>query len=92
METKTNSNHRTDSRPGVISKNGQSKSQQKFDLSRRELDVIRLLADGHTSDGIADLLIISPDTVNTHRRNILVKTGCKNSVDLAVRCLKQGLI
>ena len=44
-------------------------------LSDREFEVVRLIADGLTSEQIADKIFLSVHTVNTHRRNILEKTG-----------------
>jgi predicted ATPase/DNA-binding CsgD family transcriptional regulator len=45
------------------------------DLTERELEVLRLLADGLTNAGVAEKLIISPYTVNNHVRSILSKLG-----------------
>jgi DNA-binding CsgD family transcriptional regulator len=61
-------------------------------LSIRELEIVRLLAEGLASKQIADTLCISPNTVHTHRRNLLRKTGSKNMLELAVGCVKKGLI
>jgi predicted ATPase/DNA-binding CsgD family transcriptional regulator len=47
-------------------------------LSQRELEVPRLLAAGKSNRGIADALFISLNTVTTHVRKILTKTGCTN--------------
>jgi Response regulator containing a CheY-like receiver domain and an HTH DNA-binding domain len=51
-------------------------------LSEREKDVVELLLKGHTSKEIADKLFISKATVDTHRRNILEKTGLKSTIEL----------
>lgn len=51
-------------------------------LSERESEVIRYALEGKSSSEIADLLYISINTVNTHRRNILKKTGAKSVLDL----------
>lgn len=66
--------------------------QKELTLSDREKDIVRLLAEGLGSKQIADALHISTHTVDTHRRNLLKKTGTKNTLELAVVCLKQGLI
>jgi DNA-binding CsgD family transcriptional regulator len=61
-------------------------------FSARELEIIRLVGLGFTSDQIGDKLFISPHTVNKHRRNILKKSGMAHVSDL-ILCLKeQGLI
>jgi len=51
-------------------------------LSEREKDVVEFLLKGHTSKEIADKLFISKATVDTHRRNILEKTGLKSTIEL----------
>jgi two-component system, LytTR family, response regulator len=56
---------------------------QKFNmLSEREMSVLNYVFEGKNSNEIADLLYISVNTVHTHRRNILKKTGAKSVVDL----------
>lgn len=52
------------------------------ELSQREMDVLQLIATGLKSEQIADRLYISIYTVNAHRRNILAKTKCTNTVEL----------
>jgi two-component system response regulator NreC len=56
-------------------------------LSQRENEILNLLAQGKTSIEIADELFISKSTVDTHRRNILQKTGAKNTTELMSRML-----
>jgi DNA-binding NarL/FixJ family response regulator len=51
-------------------------------LSERETEVLRLVLEGKSSTEIANLLYLSINTVHTHRRNILKKTGAKHVVDL----------
>jgi two-component system LytT family response regulator len=51
-------------------------------LSSRETEVLKFVLEGKTSCEIADLLFISVNTVHTHRRNILKKTGAGSIVDL----------
>lgn len=53
-----------------------------YNLSSRELEIIELLLKGKSSEEIAAELFISKNTVNTHRRNILAKTGKKNTIEL----------
>ncbi len=63
-----------------------------IDLSPREKEIVQLLAKGLSSKQIADQLFLSSHTVDTHRRNLLKKTGAKNTLELAVECLKRSLI
>ena len=58
----------------------------------RELEIIKLLAEGLTAEEIASRLHISPDTVRTHRRNILAKTECRNTAQLIAKCIREGII
>jgi predicted ATPase/class 3 adenylate cyclase/DNA-binding CsgD family transcriptional regulator len=59
-------------------------------LSQRELEVLRLLATGKSNQEIADALFISLNTVATHVRNILTKTGCINRTEAAAYALRHG--
>jgi DNA-binding NarL/FixJ family response regulator len=61
-------------------------------LSPRELEVLKLVAEGHTSDEIAELLVISRKTVDRHRANILEKLGMRDRVDLTRYAIRRGLI
>ena len=61
-------------------------------FSKREKQIIRLMAGGSNSKEIAENLNISAHTVKTHRRNILRKSECGNLVQLIAKCIKEGLI
>jgi len=61
-------------------------------LSLREREIVKLMGEGLGSKQIADLLSISTHTVDTHRRNLLKKTGTKNTLELTVACVKKGLV
>lgn len=60
-------------------------------LTPREIEIIRLLASGWGSKQIGDQLNVSRHTVDTHRRNLLKKTGSKNTIELIANCAKMGL-
>ncbi|MVM41224.1 LuxR family transcriptional regulator [Spirosoma sp. HMF3257] len=51
-------------------------------LSKRELEILKLLNQSLTSDQIAEKLFISPHTVNTHRQNMIRKMGMSDTSDL----------
>ena len=51
-------------------------------LSSREKEILQHLVEGKTSQEIADILFVSKNTVDTHRRNILEKTGLKSTNEL----------
>lgn len=59
-------------------------------LTVRELQVVRLVADGRSNDEIARELFVSPRTVHTHVSNALRKTGCSNRTELAVLAVHDG--
>ena len=61
-------------------------------LTERELDVLKLLAHGHTNKQIASKLIVSEETVKTHVGNILSKLQMNHRTSAVVAALKQGLI
>jgi DNA-binding NarL/FixJ family response regulator len=57
-------------------------------LTRRELEVLRLLADGHTNRAIADALVISAGTVKFHVNRILRKLHAANRAEAVSRYLR----
>lgn len=59
-------------------------------LTAREQEILRLVADGLTTAQIADKLFTSPRTVETHRQNIMEKTGAKNTAALVKAAASQG--
>jgi DNA-binding CsgD family transcriptional regulator len=61
-------------------------------LSRREVEVMRLLAVGRTNREIARELFLSPRTVDAHVRSIFSKLGCRSRVEAATRAGELGLL
>ncbi|MBW8359262.1 MAG: LuxR C-terminal-related transcriptional regulator [Weeksellaceae bacterium] len=61
-------------------------------LSKREIEIISLLAKGLTTGDISEKLHISIHTVRTHRKNILDKTRCRNSSELISKAFEQGYL
>jgi DNA-binding NarL/FixJ family response regulator len=61
-------------------------------LTRREQEILHLVAEGLTTAQIADQLFTSKRTVETHRQNILEKTGCRNTAALISYASTQGLL
>lgn len=62
------------------------------EFTQREMDVLKLIGIGHSTAAIAQQLHISSETVNTHRKNMIRKSGAKNSIDLVVTCIKKGYL
>ncbi len=61
-------------------------------LTPRELEVTKLIAEGHTTDEIAQTLVISKKTVERHRSNTLEKLGMHNRVELTRYAIRRGLV
>jgi DNA-binding NarL/FixJ family response regulator len=61
-------------------------------LTPRELEVLKPVAEGYTSQEIASLLVISAKTVHRHRANILDKLGLRDRVDLTRYAIRRGLV
>ena len=61
-------------------------------LTPRELEVVKLIAEGRTSDEIARTLVISRKTVDHHRGNILEKLGMRNVAELTRYAIRRGLV
>jgi DNA-binding NarL/FixJ family response regulator len=61
-------------------------------LTPRELQVVKLIAEAHTNDQIAQVLTISPRTVERHRENIMGKLGMRDRVELTRYAIRRGLV
>ena len=61
-------------------------------LTRREREIVKLIADSYAGREIADTLVISEKTVERHRANILIKLGLKDRVALTRYAIRRGLV
>lgn len=61
-------------------------------LTRRESEVLKMIADGYTNQEIADKIFVSPLTVDSHRKNLLMKLGARNTAELIKIAFCKGLI
>jgi DNA-binding CsgD family transcriptional regulator len=59
-------------------------------FSVRELEILRCISDGFNSEQIAEKLFLSVHTVNTHRRNILEKSGNRSTHELVIKLQEEG--
>jgi DNA-binding NarL/FixJ family response regulator len=66
--------------------------QLPHSLTKRELEVLRLLAQGQTNQEIAQGLVVSPLTVKTHVQRIIAKLGVSDRTQAAVRAVELGLL
>jgi DNA-binding NarL/FixJ family response regulator len=61
-------------------------------LTPREQEIVKLIAEAHNNDQIAELLFISKKTVERHRANILEKLGMRDRVELTRYAIRRGLV
>ena len=76
----------------LIASYRQKSDPNYVELTPREKDILKLVCEELNSQEIADRLFISKHTAETHRRNLLSKTGCKNSVGLVKYAIDNGLM
>lgn len=76
----------------VYEKEAESKILEVMNFSRREIEIIKMIADGSTTNEIAKVLAVSSETVKSHRKNILRKSGCGTSAILTARAISEGWI
>lgn len=69
-----------------------SEKERMDGLTNRELEILKYIADGHTNQEIAEALVLSVATVQTHRANIMSKLGLHNSAGLVKYAIRHGLI
>ena len=68
------------------------KALNQLGMSRRELDVLQLMSEGHTNQRIADELFVSLNTIKTHGSRIFEKLDVKNRTQAIDKAKKLGLI
>ena len=69
-----------------------TQNNEEIHLSPREIEVVKQVVRGKTTNEIAETLFISPKTVSTHRKKIILKTGCKNVVELMALAIDKNWI
>jgi DNA-binding CsgD family transcriptional regulator len=67
-------------------------SEGRSELTPRELEVVKLIAEAHTNKQIAQILSLSEKTVESHRGNVLAKLGMRDRVELVRYAIRRGLI
>ncbi len=68
------------------------KNSQKPALTKREIEILSLISDGLTNQSIAKELCISCSTVDSHRKNLLLKFNANNTAKLIKMAVSQGII
>lgn len=76
----------------IIANENSKNTPKKKLLTRRETEILKLIAQGNLNKQIADKLNISLNTVLTHRKNILSKTGIKTASGLTLYSISNGLL
>jgi DNA-binding NarL/FixJ family response regulator len=77
---------------GIVHDGSSSGETPEDLLSAREVEVVKLIAEGHTSEEIAAALVLSKKTVERHRANILSKLRMRGRVDLTRYAIRRGLV
>lgn len=61
-------------------------------LTDREREVLKLVAEGHTTQEIADILVLSPKTVEGHKTNLMEKLDIRNKTELIKYAIRKGIV
>lgn len=72
--------------------NNKSKANQKYGLTKKELEVLSLIVDGLSNQEISQKLVVSISTTKAHVHNILQKLYLKDRTKAAIVALKEGLV
>lgn len=81
-----------DSGARLLLKSIHSQSADESSLSMREVEVLRLIAEGCNTDEIGRRLGLKPNTIETHRRHLLEKLDVRNSAELVKRAIASGIL
>ena len=65
---------------------------EKMNVSTREREIIKLIAQGLINKEIAEKLFISTHTVNTHRKNLMAKLNINNTAGIVLLAVKEGIV
>ena len=69
-----------------------SDEHKREELTLRELDVLKRISEGKSTQEIAQELCLSTNTVDTHRRHLLEKLDARNVADLVMTAISRGII
>lgn len=76
----------------LVKNKGKSSAPDPVHITERELEVLQMIVKEYTNQEIAEKLYISPRTVDAHRRNLLQKTGARNTAGLVKYAFQNGLV
>ena len=77
---------------GYISNQSQNLPNNSESLTKREIEVMQQICEGHSSNLISEKLFISINTVETHRKNILMKLNVKNSIGIVKYAVENNML
>ena len=72
--------------------NGRASHDPYEQLTDRERDVLKLVAEGYTTQKIAEMLVVSPKTIEGHMTSLMAKLGIHNRTELIKYALRKGII
>jgi DNA-binding NarL/FixJ family response regulator len=78
--------------PSDMPETARDSAAQLHALTHREMEVLKLVAEGYTNQEIADRLVVSIKTVQAHRANVMEKLGLRNVTHLVRFAVRAGLI
>jgi len=61
-------------------------------ITTREMDILKLIATGHSNTEIASQLFLSSETIKTHRSNLMRKLNARNAASMVARAFQKGLM
>lgn len=76
----------------LVKNKGKSSQPEPINITERETEILGLIVKEYTNQEIAEKLFISPRTVDAHRRNLLQKTGARNTAGLVKYAFQHGLV
>jgi len=76
----------------LVKGKGKSSSHEPVHITDRELEILELIVKEYTNQEIGEKLFISPRTVDAHRRNLLQKTGARNTAGLVKFAFQHNII
>lgn len=76
----------------LVKNKGKSSAPDPIHITDREAEVLQMIVKEHTNQEIAEKLYISPRTVDAHRRNLLQKTGARNTAGLVKYAFQNGFV
>lgn len=76
----------------IITENFVTMKNTNYELSDREIEVLKYICKGRSNEQIGDILFLSEKTVATHKRNMMKKIGVKKTTDLILWAVEKGII